>query len=148
MGNKIHRVRVSDREIDRALERAGEFEAADPRVARAEYQAKTDLVNLYFSDGLIVSIPRNHLQGLGEANRSELTRIEIVGNGTGIRWPLLDVDHYVLGLLQHRFGTKRWAAEIGRKGGLAKSESKAKAARRNGLAGGRPRAKAVQHSRQ
>lgn len=148
MPNKIHRVRVSNREIDRALERAKEFEEADPRVVRAEYRAETDHVNLHFSDGLIVSIPRDHLQGLGKANRAELAKIEIVGNGTGLHWPLLDVDHYVLGLLQHRFGTKRWAAEIGRKGGLVKSESKAKAARRNGLAGGRPRAKALQRSRQ
>lgn len=148
MRKKIHRVRTSNREIDRALERARQFEAADPRVARAEYQANTDLLNLHFSDGLIVSIPRNHLQGLRGANRTELAKIEIVGNGTGLHWPLLDVDHYVLGLLQRRFGTKRWAAEIGRKGGLAKSESKAKAARRNGLAGGRPRTKALQHSGQ
>jgi uncharacterized protein DUF2442 len=148
MPNRIHRVRVSDRDIDRAMERARQFEAADARVVRAEYQAKPELLNLYFSDGLIVSIPRSHLQGLVEANRTELAEIEIVGNGTGLHWPQLDVDHYVLGLLQHRFGTKRWAAEIGKKGGLVKSKSKAKAARRNGLAGGRPRAKALEHSRQ
>jgi Protein of unknown function (DUF2442) len=147
MVKRIHEVRVSEREIDRAMAQARKFEATEARVVRAEYQAKLDVLNLYFPDGLIVSIPRNHLQGLEGASRAELSNVEIVGNGSGLHWPLLDVDHYVLGLLQHRFGAKRWAAEIGQKGGMVRSEAKTKAARRNGLAGGRPRVKALQTSR-
>ena len=144
---KIHRVRVSERDIDRALEQARQFEPADARVVRAEYQATSDMLNLYFSDGLIVSIPRKHLQGLENAGRTELANVEVVGNGTGLHWPMLDVDHYVLGLLQHRFGTKRWVTAIGKKGGLVHSRAKAQASRRNGRAGGRPRTKALQGSR-
>ena len=36
-------------------------------------------------------------------------------------------------------GIRRYFAEIGRKGGLVKSESKAQAVRLNGLKGGRPK---------
>lgn len=144
MNDKTHRVRVSDRSLDRAAERARKFAPSDARVLRAEYVPGRDSVELHFSDGVMVSIPRNQLQGLGGANRSQLAEIEIVGNGTGLHWPELDVDHYVLGLLQHRFGSKRWMAEIGQRGGLARSKAKAKAARRNGRAGGRPRARTAQ----
>jgi hypothetical protein len=139
MGKKAHKVHVSGGQIDSAIARARQFEANDPRVIRVQYEAKEDLVSLHFADGLKVSIPRKQLQGLERANQSQLSKIEIVGNGTGLHWPVLDIDHYVLGLLAHRFGTKRWMNEIGRRGGLAKSAAKTKAARRNGLKGGRPR---------
>jgi hypothetical protein len=147
MRKEAHRVQVSGGQIDSAIARAREFEANDLRAIRVQYEAKGDLVSLYFADGLRVSIPRKQLQGLERANPSQLSKIEIVGNGTGLHWPLLDVDHYVLGLLEHRFGTKRWMNEIGRRGGLAKSAAKTKAARRNGLKGGRPRLSALQDTR-
>ena len=147
MRNRKHKVNVSSGQIASAMKRARRFEANDHRVIRVQHDVQGDLVSLYFADGLKVSIPRKQLQGLEGASESQLSKIEIVGNGTGLHWPLLDVDHYVLGLLQHRFGTKRWMNEIGRRGGLAKSEAKAKAARRNGLKGGRPRTSALQNTR-
>jgi hypothetical protein len=147
MPKQAHKVQVSSGQIDSAIARAKDFEAFDPRLARVLYEAKEDLVSLYFADGLKVSIPRKRLQGLERASQSQLSKIEIVGHGTGLHWPLLDVDHYVPGLLQHRFGTKRWMKEIGRRGGLVKSVAKAKAARRNGLKGGRPRLGAMQNSK-
>jgi hypothetical protein len=148
MRKNPHKVAISDSQIDSAIARAQQFEASDPQVIRAQYDAKEDLLSLRFADGLKIAIPRNQLQGLEQANPSQLSRIEIVGNGTGLHWPLLDVDHYVLGLLERRFGTKRWMEQIGQKGGLAKSAAKAKASRRNGLKGGRPRSKSMQNSRQ
>lgn len=147
MHKEAHKVRVSSGKIDSALTRARQFAANDPRVIRVRYEPEEDVVSLGFADGLKVSIPRKQLQGLEDANQSQLSKIEIVGHGTGLHWPLLDVDHYILGLLGHRFGTKRWMNEIGRRGGLAKSAAKAKAARRNGLKGGRPRSTALQNTR-
>ena len=147
MPKVAHKIRVSDGDIDSALERAKQFESQDPRVKNAHYDAKEDSIRLQFADGMTVSIPRQQLQGLERASRSQLSKIELVGNGTGLHWPFLDVDHYVLGLLAHRFGTRRWMNEIGRRGGLAKSEAKSKAARRNGLKGGRPRLRAVRNTR-
>jgi hypothetical protein len=146
MRKGTHRVHVSSGLIDSAIARARELEANDPRVIRVRYEAKEDLISLYFTDGLKVSIPRRQLQGLERANQSQLSKIEIVGNGTGLHWPSLDIDHYVRGLLDHRFGTKRWMNEIGRRGGLVKSKAKTEAARRNGLKGGRPRLGVLQNS--
>ena len=147
MRKEAHKVQVSRSEIDSAIARARQFETHDPRVIRVEYESKEDLVSLSFADGLKVQIPRKQLQGLERANQSQLSKIEIVGNGTGLHWPLLNVDHYVLGLLEHRFGTKRWMNEIGRRGGLATSEAKTIAARRNGFKGVRPRLSAVQNAK-
>jgi hypothetical protein len=146
MPKQTHKVQVSSGQIDSAIARARQFEANDPRVIGVRYEAQEDLVSLSFADGLKVSIPRKQLQGLERANQSQLSKIEIAGNGTGLRWPLLDVDHYVLGLLQHRFGTKRWMNEIGRRGGKVKSDAKTKAARRNGLKGGRPKLSVLQNN--
>ena len=146
MRKKKHKAHVYSGQIDAAIARARQFEASDPRVIRVWYQAKGDLVSLCFADEVRVSIPRKQLQGLEGASQSQLSKIEIVGHGTGLHWPSLDVDHYVLGLLAHRFGTKRWMNEIGRRGGLAKSKAKTEAARRNGLKGGRPRLSVLQNT--
>ena len=147
MRKETHKVRVSGGQIDSAIARARQFEANDPRVIRVQYEAKEDLVSLCFADGLKVSIPRKQLQGLERANQSQLSKIAIIGNGTGLHWPLLDIDHYVPGLLEHRFGTKRWMNEIGRRGGLVKSAAKTQSARKNGLKGGRPRLSALQNTK-
>ncbi len=147
MPKQTHKILVSAGQIESAAASARRFEAGEPRVIEARYEPHHDLVSLYFADGLRMAIPRAQLQGLDGASRVQLSKIEIVGNGTGLHWPLLDVNHYVPGLLQHRFGTKRWMNEIGRKGGLARSKAKTEAARRNGLKGGRPKLSAVQNSR-
>ena len=147
MPKEAHRVQVSSGQIDAAIARARQFEPGDPRVVKAQYQAKEDLVSLCLSDGVRVSIPRKQLQGLERANQLQLSKIEIVGHGTGLHWPLLDIHHYVLGLLEQRFGTKRWMNEIGRRGGLVKSAAKTQSARKNGLKGGRPRLRVLQNTR-
>lgn len=136
-----HRVTVTttDEQIDAARARAHQFKDSDRRAIRVEYEKKPDLLTLHLDDGVRVSIPRMQLQGLESASPAQLAKVEILGRGTGIHWPLLDVDHYVPGLLNHIFGTSRWMAELGRRGGSATSASKVAAARANGRKGGRPK---------
>ena len=133
------KVATTDRQIDAALAQARRFAASDRRVLRAEYERKADLISLYLDDGIRVSIPRTKLQGLERAEAGKLAKIEILGRGTGLHWPLLDVDHYVPGLLNRVFGTSRWMAELGRRGGSATTKAKSAAARANGKKGGRPK---------
>jgi hypothetical protein len=139
MPNKVHRVAPVERQIDLAMERGRRFAASDRRATKVEYEKNTDLVSLYLDDGVRVSIPRVQLQGLHQATASQLSKIQLVGGGTGLRWPLLDVDHYLPGLLNHVFGTRHWMAQLGRLGGSATSQAKAVAARANGRKGGRPK---------
>ena len=100
-----------------------------------------DLLILKLSDGRRHLIPREDLQGLRSATKEQIARVEILGKGTGLHWPDLNVDFYVPSLLRSVYGTKRWMSEIGRSGGSVKSAAKKRAARVNGLKGGRPRRK-------
>ena len=135
------KVVTTNRQIEAALAQARRFAVSDRRVLRAEYERKPDLITLHLDDGIRVAIPRTKLEGLQVADAGKLAKIDVLGHGTGLRWPLLDVDHYVPGLLNRVFGTSRWMAELGRRGGSAVSKRKAAAARANGKKGGRPKQK-------
>lgn len=135
-----HKIVTTDAEIDRAIELASRLRDG-PRVTKVQYRpgAGLDLLILTLSDGHRHVIPRENLQGLESATREQVAQVEILGNGTGLHWPALNVDHYVPSLLRHVYGNKSWMAEIGRSGGSAKTVAKKRASRENGLKGGRPR---------
>ena len=139
----MNKIGTTDAEIDAAIARARKYEQDDPRVERAEYQPGVDLVALYLKNGMIVAIPRELLQGLQNATLAQLRNIRLLGVGTGLDWPDLDVQHSVEGLMSGIFGNRRWMAEIGRTGGLATSPRKTEASRRNGRKGGRPKSTAA-----
>jgi hypothetical protein len=133
-----HKIVTTGREIDRAIDHAKNLQS-EPRVTGVEYRPGLDLLILKLSDGRRYLIPREELQGLEHATKEQIAQVEILGHGTGLHWPALNLDLYVPTLLRRVYGTKRWMAEIGRRGGSAKSLAKKRAARSNGLKGGRPR---------
>ena len=146
MARKTRRARVMTtyEEIDRAIERARLLREA-PLVTDVEYKAGPglDLLVLKLSDGRRHLLPREDLQGLESGTKEQIANVEIVGGGTGLHWPDLDADLYVPALMRGVYGTKRWMAKIGRRGGAATSSAKKKAARANGKLGGRPRKSAA-----
>ena len=139
-----HKIVTSDAEIDRAIEHAKNVQS-EPRVTEVEYRPgpRLDLLILKLSDGRRHLIPREDLQGLQSATKEQIARVKILGKGTGLHWPALDVDFYVPGLLRGVYGNKKWMAEIGRSGGSVRSAAKKRAARVNGLKGGRPRQREI-----
>jgi hypothetical protein len=139
-----HRVVTTDTEIDQAIERAKHLDNG-PRVIAVEYRsgAGLDLLILRLSDGRRQLIAREDLEGLQHASKEQIGRIEIIGNGTGLHWPDLNLDYYVPALLCNVYGTRRWMTMIGRQGGSARSAAKRKAAQKNGQKGGRPKRKRV-----
>lgn len=147
MGNEVivrkagrARVVTTDAEIDRAISRARRLRN-EPLVREVEYRSAPglDLLVLKLSDGRRHLIPREDLQGLQAATKEQISRIEILGGGTGLHWPELNVDLYVPSLLRGTYGNRQWMAKIGQRGGLASSPAKKRAARANGKRGGRPR---------
>lgn len=134
-----HKIVTTDAEIDLAIKRAKNLQS-EPRVVEVEYRSGPglNLLILKLSDGRRHVIPREDLQGLQSATREQIARVEIIGNGTGLHWPILNIDLYVPSLLRRTYGTKSWMAEIGRSGGSVNSAAKKRAARANGLKGGRP----------
>src|SRR5262245_46656645 len=110
-----------------------------PTALAAHYEPKIGQVIITLNTGLQFLLDPTKTQGLRNASRAELSKIEIVGPGLGIYFPKLDVDIYVPGLLEGHFGSKKWAAaQLGKAGGRVTSKDKAAAARENGRLGGRP----------
>jgi hypothetical protein len=79
------------------------------------------------------------LQGLEGATPAQAAEVEIWGPGSSLHWDSLDVDHYVPSLIEGVFGNRRWMSELGKIGGISRSDAKRAAARKNGHKGCRPK---------
>lgn len=106
------RVAVSDADIDAALGRAREYAKYDRRVVKASSSKTTDRLRLVFDNGVIHAIPRRLIQGLADANEGDLSRIQILSDGTGLLWPVLEVAHDVPALLQGVYGSEKWMTNL------------------------------------
>jgi hypothetical protein len=105
---ELARAVTTDAEIDAAIRKARMYEKYDQRVVRATYSARTDRISLTLESGATHSIPRKLLQGLSDAAPNALNKIELLGRGTGLYWPVLDVAHSVSGLLSGVYGSAKW----------------------------------------
>ena len=76
---------------------------------------------------------------LGKASHVQRSRLELSPSGGGIIWDALNADISVPALLAITFRRVGVAGVLGKAGGAAKSDAKARAARANGAMGGRPR---------
>ena len=133
-----HQVITTDREIQAALDRS-KLHDSDPVARKVEHIPDLNLLIVGLSSGRRLVLPVEDLQGLDKATHKQLQNYELLGRGTGISFPDLDVDLYVPALIEGVYGNRRWMAQLGMKGGIAKTEAKRRAARANGAKGGRPR---------
>ncbi len=135
--------RISDREIEAALERGRIADAGAPRAVGAHYDPATARVVVELANGTQFAFPAALGQGLGGATPAQLAEVEVLAGGRALRWDALDVDLGVAPLVAGVFGTRGWMdelrRELARSGGRAASPAKARAARENGRKGGRPR---------
>ena len=123
-----------------ANERAKDLEGSIPRVTAAHYDRKSGRVVVQLSSKLIVSFSPGDVEGLEDANPSQLSEIETSPSGFGLHFPAVDADIYVPALLEGMLGSKKWmASRLGRIGGQSRSRAKKAASRANGRLGGRPR---------
>jgi hypothetical protein len=135
------RVTTTDAEIDAAIARAKVYDQYRPKAVAAKYRAKDDAIVVKLATGVELAIPRKLMQGLENATARQLGKVEIDDFGSLLHWESLDVDHYVPGLIDGEFGTRKWMSEAGKIGGLARTDAKRAAARKNGRKGGRPKRK-------
>jgi hypothetical protein len=132
-----HKVVTTDAEIEAAIKRAKAHDS-DPRAQTVEHIPDLNLLVIGLSNGRRLVLPIEDMQGLGKATHKQIQNYELLGRGTGISFPDLDVDLYVPALIEGVYGNRRWMAQLGKKGGKAKTEAKRRAARANGAKGGRP----------
>jgi hypothetical protein len=109
---ELAKVLTTDAEIDAAIRQARIYEKYDRRVVRATYSDRTDRFMLYLDNGVTCMIPRRLLQGLEDAEPDALQRIELLGRGSGLYWPALDVAHSVSGLLAGIYGSEKWMSSL------------------------------------
>jgi hypothetical protein len=133
----MHKVLTTDAEIEAALSRARAHDD-DPVATTVEHIQSLRLLIVSLSNQRRLALPVEDIQGLGDATHEQLQNYELLGRGTGIHFPELDLDLYVPALIEGVYGNRRWMAQLGRKGGSVKTEAKRKAARINGAKGGRP----------
>jgi len=69
----------------------------DPRVDSVEVAA--ELITAHLNDGRIISIPLAWSWRLSNATAAQRDHYEIIGQGSGIRWPEIDEDLSVRGML-------------------------------------------------
>jgi hypothetical protein len=84
----------------------------DRRVVKAAFSKSGDHLRLTLDDGTTCTIPRRLIQGLSEARKKSLAPIQILGRGTGLLWPYLDVAHSVPALLNGVYGSANWMKQL------------------------------------
>jgi hypothetical protein len=133
-------ISAKDRERYAQARARGKARVEDPSsVVEARFDSNADAIDLKFSGGGSMSIPRRIVPGLEQASESKIESIVVSPTGDALSWPSLDIDVYVPGLVERAFGTRLFAASTGRRGGRRRTKAKAAAANANGAKGGRPR---------
>ena len=125
------------RQYAEATQRGGEELRTHPLVVSVDYDRRLRKVRVSLNNGCLFVFPPELVQGLTGATPKQLAEVRILGPGTAIDWQSLDVQCQITSLLSGIFGTRRWMADLGRKGGPAKSPAKTAAARANGKKSGR-----------
>lgn len=153
-------------QLEAANRRGLESQVGEVRAVFARYDRDTGDLVLGLRGGLTLLVPAHLLQGVAGQAPELVERVELEGNGAGLHWEELDADFLVQSLAAGSFGSKSWmqsleeaglldaasierrrlvsflsptAADMGRKGGTARSEAKTATSRANGAKGGRPR---------
>lgn len=127
-------------EFERARTRATRRRESEPYAVDARYDRRQQRIVVQLNTGLLVVFGSHMVEGLQDARPRDLQEIEISPSGFGLHFPRIDADLYLPGLLAGHLGSRRWmAAQLGQRGGSARSAVKAAAARANGKLGGRPR---------
>ncbi|MDQ2665836.1 MAG: DUF2442 domain-containing protein [Gemmatimonadota bacterium] len=129
-------------QIPAARTRATAEREAGLRAEAARYDRKTGRIVLELINGYVLGIPVSTLPALRNATHAQLAAVELSATGSAIRFPALDADYSVPGLV-----LALTAREVGRRGSQVRSNAKSLAAKLNGAKGGRPRtvARAGEH---
>jgi hypothetical protein len=100
---------VSNAEFERqyaeATRRGSERLANQPVETNVSYNRRLRKIVIELSNGCTLLVPPELAEGLSNASAAELAAAKILGPGTAIDWPKLEVQLSVEGLLAGNFGT-------------------------------------------
>ncbi|SNT24807.1 Protein of unknown function [Granulicella rosea] len=131
-----HLVVTTEAEFETALEKA-RIHDNDPVAQSVSYVSGLNLLIVGLSNGRRLALPLEDLQGLTGATAKQMENHELLGQGTGISFPALDVDLYVPALIDGVYGNRSWMANLGKKGGTGRTSTAPAASHKNGYKDGR-----------
>jgi hypothetical protein len=109
----------------KAVEAAELADKVEPRAQAVRYDANNHCLIIELRSGVTVMVPCSLIQGLSDAPPDDIARVKIMARGEDLHWPTLDVQVSVPRLMAGIFGTRKWMADLARRGGNVKSEKKA-----------------------
>ena len=71
--------------------------SAEPKIR--EVSVSEDMITAHLADGRAISVPLSWSWRLSDATPEQRKNFEILGSGQGVRWPDLDEDISVEGML-------------------------------------------------
>ena len=128
-----------DFQIDAWLKKYGDQPDDFVFAKTVKHDKRLNLLIVNLSTGRRLVLPVEEIEDISGATHEQLVNYKLIGPGTMIEFPNIDVGLSVDALIAGWYGAKRWMAERGRKGGSAKTTAKRRASRANGKKGGRPR---------
>ena len=71
--------------------------SADPRIKNVS--VSEDAITAYLTDGRTISVPLSWSWRLSDATPEQREKFEVLGSGQGVRWPEIDEDISIDGML-------------------------------------------------
>lgn len=128
-----------DEEYAAAVRAAALADATEPRAKSARYDQRAKRIVVELVNGATFLFPPELAQWLAGAAPADLAQVQVTPSGAGLRWPSLDADFSLPGLMMGVFGSPAWMREQARKPAGAKPKTRVAATHANGNSNGRRR---------
>ena len=100
------------REIEEATRRGEEAMKTEIQASSVRYDQSSNKLFLELKNGATFVAPCGLIQGLRGAAPELIAKARLGPRGASLHWAKLDVDFSVGGLLEGRFGTKKWMEQL------------------------------------
>ncbi len=104
-----------ERQFVEATKRGEEEMANAPKAKKVHFDRKAKRLLIALQNGITILVPINIIEIFQNADDEEIADVELLLNGLYLRWNRLDEDLSVPNLLEGRFGTPKWMAELNSK---------------------------------
>lgn len=97
---------------EEATRRGEESLKTEIQASSARYDPATGRLVLELKNGATFIVPCELIQGLRGAPPEQIAKVKLGPRGASLHWAKLDVDFSAGGLVQGRFGAKKWMEQL------------------------------------
>ncbi|MFN0109438.1 MAG: DUF2442 domain-containing protein [Blastocatellia bacterium] len=98
--------------FEEATRRGEEAMKTEITASSVRYDQASGRLILELKNGSTFIVPSDLIQGLRDAEPELIAKAKLGPRGASLHWAKLDVDFSVGGLLEGRFGTKKWMEQL------------------------------------